>query len=157
MAIHHIKSKRGTTLLGAASIPDERIPITKAACQKKNATSVHPAHAHVIDDKPKTDNGTHGPQKDAQGRFTTNPPLTDETLLTRSQAGAALREHGFPVADKTLATKATRGGGPPFQLFGSKPLYAWGRTLRWAQSRLSPIVTSTSEFHAVRGHEGTGA
>ena len=33
---------------------------------------------------------------------------------------------------KTLATKASRGGGPPYRLFGRKPLYRWGDGLDWA-------------------------
>lgn len=75
-------------------------------------------------------------------------PDNPETLLTRSQTGAALRAAGYPVADKTLATKATRGGGPPFRRFGSKPLYQWREALAWAQSRLSAPISSTSEADA---------
>ncbi len=74
----------------------------------------------------------------------------DNTLLTRSQAGAALREAGFPIADKTLATKASRGGGPPFHRFGSRPLYRWLDALAWAQSRLTPPMLSTSEADVFR-------
>ena len=36
-----------------------------------------------------------------------------EALLTRSQTAEALVKAGFPVSAKTLATKASRGGGPP--------------------------------------------
>jgi hypothetical protein len=74
-------------------------------------------------------------------------PIPDNTdaLLTRSQTGAALRAAGYPVADKTLATKATRGGGPPYRLFGSRPLYRWADALGWAQARLSLPRTTTSE------------
>jgi hypothetical protein len=74
--------------------------------------------------------------------------LVDETLLTRACTAAALTEAGFPVSPATLATKATRGGGPPYQLFGRKPLYRWGAALAWARSRLSKPVTSTSEATA---------
>ncbi len=69
-----------------------------------------------------------------------------DALHTRQQIAKALTEAGFPVASGTLATKATRGGGPPFRLFGRKPLYRWGDALAWAQGRLSPQVTSTSEL-----------
>ena len=61
----------------------------------------------------------------------------DDTLLTRDMAAAALTEAGYPVKSKTLATKATRGGGPPYRLFGVRPLYRWGDALAWAQGRLS--------------------
>ena len=43
-----------------------------------------------------------------------------------------LTEAGFPVTEATLATKATRGGGPPFQKFGSRALYRWADALLWA-------------------------
>jgi hypothetical protein len=72
-------------------------------------------------------------------------PDNPDALLTRPQTGAALRAEGFPVADKSLATMASRGGGPPFRRFRSKPLYRWGDVLAWAQSRLSAPMGSTSE------------
>jgi hypothetical protein len=68
-----------------------------------------------------------------------------EALLTRDATASALTAAGFPVAPKTLATKATRGGGPPFRKFGARPLYRWGDALDWAQSRLGPPIRSTSE------------
>ena len=77
-----------------------------------------------------------------------NIPDNGDVLLTRAQTGAALRETGFPVADKTLATKACRGGGPPFRRFGSKPLYRWADVLAWAHSKLTAPMASTSEADA---------
>jgi hypothetical protein len=74
-----------------------------------------------------------------------SPEISDEALLTRNATAAALTETGFPTSPATLATKATRGGGPPFRRFGARPLYAWGDALRWAQSRLGPLISSTSE------------
>ncbi|MGH7120238.1 MAG: hypothetical protein ACREFP_14830 [Acetobacteraceae bacterium] len=68
-----------------------------------------------------------------------------DALLTRPQAAAALSEAGFPTAPKTLSTKASRGGGPPFRRWGRKPLYRWGDCLAWAQSRLSLPIGSTSQ------------
>src|SRR5271156_1236122 len=73
-------------------------------------------------------------------------PDNPDTRLTRNGIAAALTEAGFPIKPATLATKATRGGGPPFQRFGLRPLYRWGDALAWAQSRLGPLVTSTSEL-----------
>ena len=74
-------------------------------------------------------------------------PVPDklDALLTRSATAAALTAAGFPVRAATLATKATRGGGPKFQRFGARPLYKWGDALQWAQSRLSRPIGSTSE------------
>jgi hypothetical protein len=71
--------------------------------------------------------------------------LPPETLLRRSAFAAALTEVGFPIATATLATKAVRGGGPPFQYFGRIPLYPWGAGLDWARGRLSKLVSNTSE------------
>jgi hypothetical protein len=72
-------------------------------------------------------------------------PENPETLLTRDALAAALTAAGFPVKAATLATKATRGGGPPYQHFGPRPLYRWGPAVAWAQSRLSDPVGSSSE------------
>jgi hypothetical protein len=75
-------------------------------------------------------------------------PSDPDALLTRKATASALIEAGYPVAEKTLSTKATRGGGPPFRRFGTRPLYRWDDVLRWAQSRLGPVVHSTSEADA---------
>lgn len=75
-------------------------------------------------------------------------PEDPETLLTRDQAATALTAAGFPIKPKTLATKASRGGGPPFRRFGAKPLYRWADCLEWARSRMSAPMRSTSEAEA---------
>jgi hypothetical protein len=72
-------------------------------------------------------------------------PNTDDALLTRDAVANALTALGFPISGPTLATKATRGGGPKFQRFGRRPLYRWGDAVAWANSRLSAPVNSTSE------------
>jgi hypothetical protein len=77
-----------------------------------------------------------------------------DALLTRDATAAALSEAGFPVAPTTLATKATRGGGPPFRKFGPRPLYRWGDALDWARSRLGPPMRSTSEADVSCGLNG---
>jgi hypothetical protein len=75
-------------------------------------------------------------------------PDNPDALLTREGTAAALTASGFPVKPKTLATKATRGGGPPFMSFGARVLYRWGDALTWAQGRLSAPRCSTSEADA---------
>ena len=67
-----------------------------------------------------------------------HPALNPDTLLGRREIAEALRDAGFPVAPATLATYATRGGGPPFQHFGRIPLYRWGDSLDWANTKLRP-------------------
>jgi hypothetical protein len=71
-----------------------------------------------------------------------------DTLLTRRAVAVALTAAGYPVARATLATLASRGGGPTFRRFGRVPLYRWGDALVWAQSRMSPPMRSTSEDDA---------
>ena len=76
-------------------------------------------------------------------------PESPDALLPRKDTAESLTAAGYPVKPATLATKATRGGGPPYQLFGTKPLYRWGDSLAWAESRLSPPRRSTSEADGV--------
>ena len=75
-------------------------------------------------------------------------PESTDSLLTRERTAAALTEAGFPVKAKTLATKATRGGGPPYRKFGLRVLYRWGDALAWAQGRLTAPYCNTSEQDA---------
>jgi hypothetical protein len=72
-------------------------------------------------------------------------PDDPRAFLPRDKLAAALTEAGFPISPKTLATKATRGGGPAFQKFGPRALYRWSTALAWAQSRLTAPRQSTSE------------
>src|SRR4029434_5217152 len=68
-----------------------------------------------------------------------------DALLTRDQTAAALTARGFPVRPKTLSTKASRGGGPPYQLFGPRLLSRWCDALLVLEARLSAPRRSTSE------------
>jgi hypothetical protein len=73
------------------------------------------------------------------------PPENPDALLTREQTAAALTVVGFPISAKTLATRATRGGGPPYRHFGPRVIYRWGDSLAWAHSLLGELRLSTSE------------
>ena len=77
-------------------------------------------------------------------------PDNPDALLTRERTAGALTAAGYPVATKTLATKATRGGGPPYRLFSGRALYRWGDALDWARSLTTPPRRSTSEADARR-------
>ena len=77
-------------------------------------------------------------------------PTNPDTLLRRDATAEALTALGFQTKAATLATKATRGGGPPFRSFGRIPLYRWGDALAWAEARLSPPRCSTSEANPKR-------
>jgi hypothetical protein len=56
----------------------------------------------------------------------------------------------------TLATMASRGGGPPYRLFGRVPLYRWGDVLVWAEARLTAPRCSTTRGDAA-GAQGRAA
>jgi hypothetical protein len=73
-------------------------------------------------------------------------PENPDALLRRKDSAEALTESGYPTAEATLATLACRGGGPKWRRYGRYPLYRWSDLLGWAQGRLSPLVTSTSEL-----------
>jgi hypothetical protein len=62
--------------------------------------------------------------------------LTPDTQLTRPEASVALRAKGFDVSPATLASLATRGGGPRYRVFMGTARYRWGDLLRWAESRV---------------------
>jgi hypothetical protein len=58
-----------------------------------------------------------------------------DDLLTRDENAVALTAAGYIIRSATLATMATRGGGPPFVIFGTRALYRWGDSIDWAQNR----------------------
>jgi hypothetical protein len=78
-------------------------------------------------------------------------PQDSDALLGRKETAAALTEAGYKVSAATLTTKASRGGGPPYQLFGPRALYRWGDSLEWARSRLSAPRRSAAEHAAAQG------
>jgi hypothetical protein len=77
-------------------------------------------------------------------------PTDPNTLLTRQATSSALTAAGFPVAAATLATKATRGGGPPYSLFSCRALYRWGDSIAWARSNMTVPRRNTSEADTQR-------
>lgn len=68
-------------------------------------------------------------------------------LMRRLKTAEYVREvHFQPLEVSTLATMATRGGGPPYHRIGSTVLYARDDVDRWAHERLGRAVRSTSEL-----------
>lgn len=55
-------------------------------------------------------------------------------------------QHGIRVAQSTMKTWASRGGGPEFQKSGPHRLYPVERLNLWAEQRLTPVVSSASEL-----------
>jgi hypothetical protein len=73
-----------------------------------------------------------------------------DRLLRRSTAAKYVTDtYGIPCSPKTLAKLACIGGGPPFRLAGRFPLYPTSGLDSWAQSKIGPLVRSTSELHRI--------
>lgn len=60
--------------------------------------------------------------------------IDPNALLNRTQAATALTDAGYPTSAATLATLASRGGGPEYSRFGAHALYRWSNTLNWAKN-----------------------
>jgi hypothetical protein len=79
----------------------------------------------------------------------TNTP--DQTnagrLLRRTEAAEYVTAtYGIPCSPKTLAKIACLdSNGPPFRMAGRIPLYPKPGLDAWAQSKIGPLVRSTSE------------
>jgi hypothetical protein len=70
-----------------------------------------------------------------------------DARLSRPELAPALTKAGFRMSPATLATKASRGGGPPMQKWGkSRVTYTWGSSLKWAKDLLGDPINSTSEL-----------
>jgi hypothetical protein len=71
-------------------------------------------------------------------------------LLRRSEAAEYVTEtYGIPCSPKTLAKLAcVSSDGPPFRMAGRIPLYEKSNLDAWAQSKIGPLVRSTSEVRA---------
>jgi len=72
--------------------------------------------------------------------------LNSETLLSREAAAQALTAAGYVTSPSTLATKATRGNGPGYRIFGKRAIYRWGDLIAWAEEHTAPLRHSTSEI-----------
>ena len=71
-------------------------------------------------------------------------------LLDPAAASAFLKQvRGYQIAPSTLATKRSRGGGPPFRKWGRRILYDEDELLVWADTQLGPTVTNSSELHSL--------
>jgi hypothetical protein len=82
---------------------------------------------------------------------TLNPADDQDRLLRRTEAAKYVTAtYGFPCSPKTLAKIAcTSSEGPPFRKVGRIPLYPVSNLDAWAQSKIGPLVRSTSEVQNV--------
>jgi hypothetical protein len=77
--------------------------------------------------------------------------LTPGRLLRRTEAAKYVTNtYGFPCSPKTLAKLAcVSSEGPAFRMVGRTPLYPIPSLDTWAQSKIGPLVRSTSEVRRV--------
>jgi hypothetical protein len=70
-----------------------------------------------------------------------------DRLLRRTEAAQYVTAtYGIPCSPKTLAKLAcVSSEGPPFRMAGRFPLYPTSGLDTWAQSKIGPLVRSTSE------------
>lgn len=75
-----------------------------------------------------------------------------ERYLRRTEAAKYVTEtYNIPCSPKTLAKLAcVSARGPPYRLAGRFPLYPVSGLDAWAQSKIGPLVRSTSEVVAPR-------
>jgi hypothetical protein len=78
-----------------------------------------------------------------------------DRLLRRTEAARYVTAtYGFPCSPKTLAKIAcTSSEGPPFRMAGRTPLYPVTTLDAWAQSKIGPLVRSTSEVQPRLGNQ----
>jgi hypothetical protein len=74
-----------------------------------------------------------------------------DQLFRRVDAARYVEEAYFPCSPKTLAKLAcVSSQGPPFRKAGRIPLYPKSGLDEWAQSKIGPLVRSTSEYSVRR-------
>lgn len=82
-------------------------------------------------------------------------------LLTRNQAAEFLTNHGFQIKRRTLNTKVSRDGGPPFRKWGRRVLYETDALLQiddlfereaeivlWNSIAIKPHIVVEKDFHS---------
>ena len=74
--------------------------------------------------------------------------IDPDTRLSRRDTAEALTAAGYPISAATLASMATRGGGPEYVLFNGRVLYRLGDALAWAQARTSAPRATAAEGRA---------
>lgn len=72
--------------------------------------------------------------------------ISRKPRLRRDEASRYLEtQFGLTYAPATLATLATRGGGPAYHLANRTPLYPKTALDEWAIEKLGPLRSSTSD------------
>jgi hypothetical protein len=68
-----------------------------------------------------------------------------ERYLNRGEAADYLTDRGLRISKLTLQKMATIGGGPEYQIFGNRAVYLSSRLDTWADARLGPPCSSSSD------------
>lgn len=74
------------------------------------------------------------------------PDLELDAIINRVRAAEELTRLGYPTSKASLATLASRGGGPPYRIYSKTAIYTWREVLEWARARCSAPRRSTSEL-----------
>ncbi|WP_313534256.1 hypothetical protein [Haematobacter sp.] len=77
--------------------------------------------------------------------LSSSPDFLPPRLRRKPAREYLFKKHGIDLAVATLATMASRGGGPGFQRIGRMPLYPVSELDRWAEERLGPVRFLSSE------------
>jgi hypothetical protein len=87
-----------------------------------------------------------------------NDAVKLDRLLRRTDAAKYVNDtYAIPCSPKTLAKLAcVSSKGPPFRLAGRIPLYPVSGLDEWAQSKIGPLVRSTSEVRRASSREDRG-
>jgi hypothetical protein len=62
----------------------------------------------------------------------------------RAEVPGFCKQFGLPVAETSLSTFATRGGGPPYFIWNGKAVYEEGALRAWVQSRMQQPTSRTA-------------
>lgn len=68
----------------------------------------------------------------------------ESMFVTRGEAARLLSSWGLITKPNTLATKASRGGGPPYRYYGGRALYETAELRNWALQAVSESASSTT-------------
>lgn len=71
-----------------------------------------------------------------------------DARLSRRDIASALTRAGYPISAATLASMASRGGGPAYTTFNRRAIYRFGDALAWAEGRTSAPRTTACEGRA---------
>lgn len=76
--------------------------------------------------------------------------MEENRLLRRDEAAAYIRStYNIRCSKSTLASMATRGGGPAFRRIGNSVVYDTADLNAWVRRRTSPKVHSSAELGLV--------